>query len=472
MKKVLLFTTALSLSFIQHTSLAQSACVSTPSCAELGYNASSCPNGGLKCPFGNTWNCEITNYKDKITELEKELEDLEQNINELANCQIGDILYSDKTCSPDIVSGKTPIGVVFDNLRKKAISIDEQENIWSTEIRDIDNLASSYTSENINILSTSGKIHTKIALAYINLSNLQSSFPAFNYIINYSTEGTQSEDWYIPSINELSTIYNNRKYLNLTLGKINGTKLQLNRYWSSVEGSNYSVWLLSFSEGLIYKTNKASLAVVRPTISYEKWIKKDEDITSESPETQQCNIGDILYADKSCSPDDNSGKIPIGIIFDTTNRLAIGLEFSYELLANNNYNGINAPELNYSENKTEALSDKHGKNNTKIIIDYCQEKNYSCPAFEYVNSYKTKGTKTGDWYLPSLGELNAIYENKFIINQALIKIGVGKLPDDDHWSSSVVGHWTKTVWQQELQQGNIYASPSYLGAYIRPIIQF
>ena len=32
-------------------------CVSTQDCATLGYTESSCPNGGVKCPFGNKWFC-------------------------------------------------------------------------------------------------------------------------------------------------------------------------------------------------------------------------------------------------------------------------------------------------------------------------------------------------------------------------------------------------------------------------------
>ena len=38
-------------------------CVSTQDCATLGYTETSCPNGGVKCPFGDKWICissEIT----------------------------------------------------------------------------------------------------------------------------------------------------------------------------------------------------------------------------------------------------------------------------------------------------------------------------------------------------------------------------------------------------------------------------
>ncbi len=37
---------------------ASAECTPTPSCEDMGYTASSCENGGLKCPFDSTkWYC-------------------------------------------------------------------------------------------------------------------------------------------------------------------------------------------------------------------------------------------------------------------------------------------------------------------------------------------------------------------------------------------------------------------------------
>ena len=52
-----------------------------------------------------------------------------------------------------------------------------------------------------------------------------------------------------------------------------------------------------------------------------------------------------------------------------------------------------------------------------------------------MNSYKTEGTNAGDWYLPAMGELNAIYGNKGVLNIALGKIGGAMLSTDYYWSS-------------------------------------
>ena len=55
MKTYLYLTTAVAGMMIGGNVWAQ--CVSTQDCATLGYTETSCPNGGVKCPFGNKWFC-------------------------------------------------------------------------------------------------------------------------------------------------------------------------------------------------------------------------------------------------------------------------------------------------------------------------------------------------------------------------------------------------------------------------------
>ena len=80
-------------------------CVPTPTCSSLGYTSSTACDGGIKCPFGEYWNCDLAN---KIAELEKKIDQQQQQ----ESCVIGSILYSDMTCSSDVIAGETPIGVV------------------------------------------------------------------------------------------------------------------------------------------------------------------------------------------------------------------------------------------------------------------------------------------------------------------------------------------------------------------------
>ena len=118
-----------------------------------------------------------------------------------------------------------------------------------------------------------------------------------------------------------------------------------------------------------------------------------------------------------------------------------------------------------------ATVDWQGKNNTKVVLEYCKENGKSCPAFEYVNSYKTEGTQAGDWYLPSMGELYAIYGNKDVLNIALGKIGGTKLSSDDYWSSSE--HSYNDAWSLSFSDGYVDGIlKSYINGYVRPVLAF
>ena len=55
MRKFLLYSTIL-VAFTM-SGAAEAACIQTPTCSSLGYTSSSSCTGGVKCPFGNAWNC-------------------------------------------------------------------------------------------------------------------------------------------------------------------------------------------------------------------------------------------------------------------------------------------------------------------------------------------------------------------------------------------------------------------------------
>ena len=90
-----------------------------------------------------------------------------------------------------------------------------------------------------------------------------------------------------------------------------------------------------------------------------------------------------------------------------------------------------------------------GKWNTQKCLHACTKENkdltngvtnnggigYS-PAACCCVAYSTPGTKSGDWYLPSVGELYQIYANKTVINEKRTAIkGSGFNESDSYWSS-------------------------------------
>ena len=284
MRKILLYSSALVVSGLL-CSVAEAACIQTPTCSSLGYTSSSSCDGGIKCPFGNAWNCtasdlstqiteltnKITEQTNKITEITNKITTIEEKIVTIengassSNCRIGDILYSDKSCDPDVVASKKPIGVVFDRAHRLAIALDTARKAWSDEYFDVPTL-SNYTSDSAVIADWQGKKNTQIVLEYCKANG--KSCPAFEYVNSYKTEGTKAGDWYLPSIGELSAIYGNMGVLNTALGKIGGTELSTGWHWSSSEGTNNRAWGMYFdsrNEGYGYKSNYDD---VRPVLAF------------------------------------------------------------------------------------------------------------------------------------------------------------------------------------------------------------
>ena len=94
MKKIYLLSSALSLIWTVSADNASAVCVQTPTCSAMGYESSKACTGGLKCPWGNYWNCtnsnKITELTNKITNLETQITEIKKEVS-TANCLVGDI---------------------------------------------------------------------------------------------------------------------------------------------------------------------------------------------------------------------------------------------------------------------------------------------------------------------------------------------------------------------------------------------
>ena len=247
MRKILLYSSAL----VLLSCGAEAACIQTPTCSSLGYDSSSSCEGGIKCPFGNAWNCTASDLSNKITELEKQITEIINNgggssgttTPDYTNCTVGAILYSDMTCNTNVVASKTPIGVVFDTTNHLAIALDTKTLQWSIESFDVPTL-SNITSESAVTGDWQGKNNTRLVLEYCKTN--EKSCPAFEYVNSYKTEGTKAGDWYLPALGELKVIFVNTNVLDSVLGKIGGTKLQPYVHWSSSENSSSRAWGMDF----------------------------------------------------------------------------------------------------------------------------------------------------------------------------------------------------------------------------------
>ena len=449
MRKIIL---SLSAALLASTPVWAINCQVETNCTTLGYTSNKDEGNCLKCPFGNQWAC-----------LKADTSCPEDSSG--SNCNVGDILYSDMTCSSDVITSKTPIAVVFDTTNHLAIAMDTAQKAWSDEYFDVPTL-SNYGSSSAVTADWQGKNNTRLVLEYCKTNG--KSCPAFEYVNSYKTDGTLAGDWYLPAAGELIGIYGNMAVLNTALGKIGGTELPSYLHWSSSENSSGNAWEQHFSNGAVSHNGKYSKKLyVRPVIAFPVSAAEEPDT-----DTGTCKIGDILYSDKTCSTDYDSSKTPIGLIFDSDKRRAMSIEQEKFSTWSTVY--ADAPTLPNIEDSTSALSDWNGKENTKAIAEYCKSKSYSCPAVEYISSYKTVGTSAGDWYLPALGELQAIYKNILILNYGLSKIYNREIPTDNHhhWSSTESGGRSTGIWALQFVNGEALQTNKASQGYILPVIKY
>ena len=226
MRKILLMSSAFAM--LGLSGVAEAACIQTPSCSSLGYTSSSSCSGGVKCPFGNAWNCSIndikTEFNNKITELETTIKKIQQGSNNenKVNCKVGDILYDDFSCNENVVYTKEPIGVVFDVTNYLAVALEEKENVaWSTTAFDIPGLD---LHPNDYAYDGWGKKNTRVIYEYCKANG--KSCPAVEYAYEYKTAGTSAGDWHLPSFVELGEVLGQIDTINSTISKINKDTLK------------------------------------------------------------------------------------------------------------------------------------------------------------------------------------------------------------------------------------------------------
>ena len=279
MKQYLFLTSALVVSGLL-SGVAEAACIQTPSCSSLGYTSSSSCSGGIKCPFGNAWNCTVVDLTNKISEITNKITTIEEKITvieengggsgtttpDYTNCTVGAILYSDMSCNANVVASKTPIGVVFDTTNHLAMALDTVLQTWAAIEFDVPGL-NNITSSSAVIADWQGKNNTRVVLEYCKAKKGYSC-SAFEYVNSYKTDGTKAGDWYLPAMGELNAIYGNRGVLNITLGKIGGTKLDTGYHCSSSEYFRNDAWALYLGDGGVKDFYKDSNFYVRPVLAF------------------------------------------------------------------------------------------------------------------------------------------------------------------------------------------------------------
>lgn len=195
-------------------------------------------------------------------------------------------------------------------------------------------------------------------------------------------------------------------------------------------------------------------------------------------------IGAILYSDGTIYKSLKPGKEPIAVVFDVENRLAVGMKWftkiSYSLPVNvpgldkatdsNLSCSYTCSKISYCNDTLNTCTidptgrpdaDRYknkmcyirevdikqatltgtpidGRNNTRILTDYCKAKNMPYTPITAINSYKTAGTNPGQWHIPSITELATIIHNKDILGPVLTNFSEN-LFAYDRFTSSTAG---------------------------------
>ena len=441
-------------------------CLKTPSCEELGYTEVACfQNNGVKCPYGDKYFCVCpTNYKFTCTG-ENQTGGVGDTCNGKyascscssglmwndgacgENCPIGSILFNDFTCSDDVVSGKTPIGVVVYKDGKgagQAMAPNSLNNgakvVWSTKNVDISGIPN-YSSREAASKGLSSCANSLKMRA-------QGNSPAVMQAYNYSTAGTNVGDWCLPDSGIITSYYNNQDIVNPQLLKIGGTifldKSPYTFVWSSSEYSSGQAWRSSFSsEYGLYNPNKNSEAEVRPVIGFcddkENYVY---DQTTDSCVKDGCQIGAIFYSDKTCSMQLRDGKTPIGVVvyIDSNGGGQVmslskvgGTVYMWDIRSYSDRD--NVFDLNDFEYSDRASQDFTSCENTGKIL--AQGNNSIYPAAWAAHEYSTEGTSAGDWCLPAAGIFTSIYNNLEAINMGFRRVGKTEFSSITRaWSSS------------------------------------
>ena len=299
--------------FLPMTVMAQSInCTPSPDCAALGYTESSCPDGaGVKCPWGNAWFCtktcdelgfsytcsgtgytggsgEVCNgkyqsctcadgYEWKNGTCQEILKPEWGKCNGSAkNCNIGDIVYSDRTCSPQKISGKTPIAVVVykssDGNCGQAMALKSIGNYewggYGTDIPGLNNFTS-VSSASTDLQSCSNTV-------LITAAGDKSIYPATWAAHEYKTAGTNAGDWCLPAAGIMFSIKKSMSAINAGFVLAGGDQLGTSSYlWSSSGYNIYHAWhsLFSYDYGLYstyyyYRHNKNTSYEVRPVLEF------------------------------------------------------------------------------------------------------------------------------------------------------------------------------------------------------------
>ena len=245
-------------------------CVPSPDCASIGYTETSCDGGSVKCPFDTSklrcipcdssfrYSCDGENVVSAVGAACNNkyvtcncVEGATLNNGECIcdkSCKMGNIYYSDGTCSSCVDSNKTAVGVVV-NDNELVVSLDIAGLKWAPEYVDVTSIED-IRDASIALADYNGLENTRLVTEFYGADgDVTTMAPVYCY--NYAPSAMQStlNKWYLPATGELyEYIYSNYATIRATGSRI-GTSYPISWFWSSSEHSFGSGWRINIANG-------------------------------------------------------------------------------------------------------------------------------------------------------------------------------------------------------------------------------
>ena len=204
--------------------------------------------------------------------------------------EIGSILYGDGTVASGIVTGKTPIGVVFDAANRLAVALTDvkkdgtagsERMHWSSSYCDTPGLQNCTTTEipygtNLTPITcgVDGRLNTNAILA----SSCNGTTYAATATNNYQPTGCakrflQKNEMVFTQHERFAEYLFTKTQIDASLTLLKGysaTTVKNDYYWSSTENGNIHAWLFGMLNGTRYYSYKNGTSnSVRPVLAFE-----------------------------------------------------------------------------------------------------------------------------------------------------------------------------------------------------------
>ena len=187
------------------------------------------------------------------------------------------------------------------------------------------------------------------------------------------------------------------------------------------------------------EAQSGTLNVNAPAINKEILIANNVDVTFKVTSKQDSSlisrpkVCDFVYGDKTWSTELDGTKTCVGVITDVRSK-----DFDFIALQDvepicwTNSSGL-IDDITTETNESLAFCDFAGKTNSQNII---LTKPTESTAAHQCAAYSTEGFGAGSWYLPSMGQWNVAYLNRFKINASISAAGGPAISSAGYWSST------------------------------------